>query len=131
MEEMPALYAGASVFGTATLFEGFGLPVLEAMSNGVPVVSSNAGSLPEIVADAGILVDPTDYMGIAKAIDCILTDEVLRRDLIARGYQRVGQFSWEETAKDTLRVYENARNVGEPCAGEPHAQDEARELETG
>ena len=111
IEEMPALYAGASVFATAALFEGFGLPVVEAMANGIPVVSSNAASLPEIVGDAGILVDPTDYTEMAKAIDSILTDEVLRRDLVAKGYRRVGQFSWEQTAKDTLRVYENVRNV--------------------
>jgi glycosyltransferase involved in cell wall biosynthesis len=108
IEEIPALYAGASVFATASLFEGFGLPVLEAMANGVPVVSSNAGSLPEVVGDAGILVDPGDHSEMAKAMNCILTDETFRRDLVAKGYQRVQQFSWKVTAQDTLRVYESA-----------------------
>jgi glycosyltransferase involved in cell wall biosynthesis len=107
-EHIPPLYAGARVFVNPSLFEGFGLPVLEAMANGVPVVSSNAAALPEIVGDSGILVDPTNPSEISQGIRCALIDEDCRRDMVKKGYRRVEHFSWQETARTTLQVYKKA-----------------------
>jgi glycosyltransferase involved in cell wall biosynthesis len=100
------LYQGASLFVYPSLYEGFGLPPLEAMACGLPVVVSNTTSLPEVVGDAGVYVDPNDIGQISDAIDTVLSDAELRRTLIRQGLERAKLFSWEKTAKETLRLYE-------------------------
>jgi glycosyltransferase involved in cell wall biosynthesis len=99
------LYHGAEAFAFLSLYEGFGLPPLEAMACGVPVVASNAGSLPEVLGDAGLLVAPTGEDAIEDALYRVLTDSALRNDLRARGYQQASRFSWTETARQTLKVF--------------------------
>lgn len=105
-EMLVALYNGASVFVLPSLYEGFGLPLLEAMSCGTPVVCSNAASIPEVVGDAALMVDPRDIDGLATAIERVLTDSELREGLREKGFKRAKSFSWEKTARGTLAVYE-------------------------
>jgi glycosyltransferase involved in cell wall biosynthesis len=104
--DLPALYSAASLFVFPSLYEGFGLPVLEAMACGTPVVTSSVSSLPEVAGDAALLVDPRDVDAIASAMRRILDDSDLAADLRARGLARAAQFSWERTARETLAVYE-------------------------
>ena len=101
----PALINGARGFVYPSLYEGFGLPVLEAMACGVPVLASNVASLPEVVGDAGVLVDPHDVDAIARGMARLWHDDALRRDLSIRGIERARAFSWERTASQTLGVY--------------------------
>ncbi|MEO8954705.1 MAG: glycosyltransferase family 1 protein [Ktedonobacteraceae bacterium] len=103
-----ALYSGASLFVYPSMYEGFGLPPLEAMSCGAPVVCSNRTSLPEVVGDAALCVDPDDTQALAEAMLSVLTDTTLRDDLRVRSIQRAAQFSWRKTATETLSVYEEA-----------------------
>ena len=103
-EALPALYANAHFFCFPSLFEGFGLPILEAQTHGVPVMSANNSSLPEIAGDAAILVDPTDIEAIADAMLQLSQDEPLRQQLITAGYANVKRFSWEKAARETLAV---------------------------
>jgi glycosyltransferase involved in cell wall biosynthesis len=107
---LPALYAGAELFVFPSTYEGFGLPVLEAMACGTPVVCSNTSSLPEVVGDAALTVDPTDVEGLAEAMRRVLADAGLRQDLRARGLARAQQFTWERTARETLAVYRQVLN---------------------
>jgi len=100
------LYVGASVYVFPSRVEGFGLPALEAMQAGVPVAASRAGSLPEILADAATYFDPVDIEDIVHVLEQTLTDATLRATLVARGSQRVKQFSWKTMAEQTLAVYE-------------------------
>ena len=102
--ELWILYRNAGVFAFPSLFEGFGLPVLEAMAAGVPVVSSNAASLPEVYGDAALAFDPTDETAMAGAIERVLDDEALARDLVERGRRNLARFSWRRTAEQTLEV---------------------------
>ncbi len=112
-QTLAILYRLASVFVFPSLYEGFGLPPLEAMASGTPVVTSNLSSLPEVVGSCAVLVDPYDAKSIADGIRRVLTDPTLARDLHERGPQRAGQFSWEEAARRTLAIYgEVARNRG-------------------
>lgn len=103
---LSALYRLASVFVFPSLYEGFGLPPLEAMAAGTPVVASNTSSLPEVVGDAAMLVDPMDAGAIADAMARVLTDNALRNDLIARGHERVKAFSWQRSVARVQAVYE-------------------------
>ncbi len=105
-EDLPSLYKNAICFCLPSLYEGFGLPVLEAMKNGCPVVISNVSSLPEVGGDAVLYVNPQDTDDIAKNLRLIINDEGLRKDMIKKGYQQVKKFSWEKTAKQTLEVLE-------------------------
>jgi glycosyltransferase involved in cell wall biosynthesis len=105
-EDLPALYNGADLFVFPSLYEGFGLPVLEAMACGTPVVTSNTSSLPEVAGDAALLVDPYDVEEIAAAMRSILEDEALAADLRERGLVRAKEFSWKRTARETIAVYE-------------------------
>jgi glycosyltransferase involved in cell wall biosynthesis len=100
-----ALYRLASVFAFPSLYEGFGLPPLEAMACGTPVLTSRISSLPEVVGDAAVLVDPYSVEDITDGLGRLLDDEVLRRDLVARGHARVGHFSWERSVKAIHTAY--------------------------
>lgn len=100
------LYNLATVFVMPSLYEGFGLPVLEAMACGTPVIASNTSSLPEVVGDAGLIVDPLDVDGWARAISRVLGDRALRDDLCRRGLRRAAEFSWRKAAEETRAVYE-------------------------
>jgi len=102
--ELPALYRGARLVVLPSLAEGFGLTALEAMASGTPVVAASTSSLPEVVGDAGVLVDPRDIRSIAEGIVRVLTDDMLREDLIARGLARASRFSWERTAREVRAV---------------------------
>jgi len=106
--DLPALLSGAGLFVFPSLYEGFGLPVLEAMACGTPVICSNASSLPEVAGDAALLVDPLDVEGLAAAMERVLGDEALRAELIERGFERARKFSWERCARETLDVLERA-----------------------
>jgi glycosyltransferase involved in cell wall biosynthesis len=103
--DLPAIYNGADLFVFPSLYEGFGLPPLEAMACGTPVITSNTSSLPEVVGDAALIVDPYDIDALAVMIKRALFDEDLRTDLRRRGMQRAAQFTWERTACETLEVY--------------------------
>lgn len=110
-EDLPALLSGADLFVYPSFYEGFGLPVLEAMSCGVPVITSNTSSLPEVTGDAAILVDPDDVDQLAGAMEKVLSDVSLKEELRRKGLERAKQFSWEKTAKETLRVYEEVAHL--------------------
>lgn len=104
--DLPALYSGALCFVYPSYFEGFGLPPLEAMKCGTPVVVGNATSLPEVVGDAGLQVDPFDVSAIARAIDQLINYPELRKELSVKGLKRAELFDWRETARQTLKIYE-------------------------
>jgi glycosyltransferase involved in cell wall biosynthesis len=104
-EDLPALYSAASVFAFPSLYEGFGLPVLEAMACGAPVVTSNGSALAEVAGGAALLIDPRDADALADAIVRLLTDDSLHEELRARGLARAAEFSWERTARETLAIY--------------------------
>jgi glycosyltransferase involved in cell wall biosynthesis len=109
--DLPMLYSGALCFVYPSYFEGFGLPPLEAMKCGAPVIVGNKTSLPEVVGDAGLLVDPFEVDEIASAIQKVITDSDLRAHLRAKGLERASLFDWQETARQTLGVYEKAARV--------------------
>ena len=104
--DLPALYRGAALFAFPSFYEGFGLPVLEAMACGVPVVCSNVSSLPEVAGDAALLVDPHDEAALAEALRRGLTDEDLRGRMVAQGLERAAEFTWERAARQLLDVLE-------------------------
>ncbi len=104
-EDKPALYASAILSLFPSLYEGFGLPPLEAMACGTPVIVSNASSLPEIVGDAGLLVDPSLPSAWAEAIRALVADAPRRADMGARGIERAAQFTWTRAAQETLAAY--------------------------
>lgn len=105
-EDLPAIYNLATLFVFPSLYEGFGLPLLEAMACGCPVVCSNTSSLPEIAGNVAILVNPTSVEQLADGICRVLTEDNLRNSLIKKGLKRVSSFSWERAAKETLEVFE-------------------------
>jgi glycosyltransferase involved in cell wall biosynthesis len=109
-EDLPSLYKNAQCFVLPSLYEGFGLPVLEAMQFGCPVVTSNVSSLPEVGGDAAIYFDPESVDDIAEKIDKVVSDEKLRAEMVEKGYNQVKKFSWEKTAKETLKVLEELGN---------------------
>jgi glycosyltransferase involved in cell wall biosynthesis len=103
--DLATLYSGARVFVFPSLYEGFGLPPLEAMACGTPVVCSNRSSLPEVVGDAALMVDPDDVEGLAEAMRRVLSDADLREEMRSKGLARARQFPWEHTARATIEVY--------------------------
>jgi len=105
-EDLVKFYNAADLFVYPSLYEGFGLPPLEAMACGIPVITSNTSSLPEVVGDAGIMVDPLDVDALADSMHRVLTDEALQRKLRDKGIARSREFSWEKTARKTWQVYE-------------------------
>jgi glycosyltransferase involved in cell wall biosynthesis len=106
--DLPLLVNGAVAFVYPSLYEGFGLPPLEAMACGTPVITSNRSSLPEVVGDAALVVDPYDRGALADAMARVVSDATLRDDLRARGLARAQRYSWDETARRTIAVYEEA-----------------------
>jgi len=105
IDELAQLYKTANIFVYPSLYEGFGIPILEAFSSGCPVVASNVTSIPEVGGDAALYFDPLSEKQIAEAVFQILNDINLRSSLIERGYRRARQFSWTKTAQNTLEVY--------------------------
>jgi len=112
--DLPALYSGAILFTFPTLYEGFGLPVLEAMACGTPVVCSNTSSLPEVVGEAALLVNPGQVDALTDAIWQVIRNEELRQDMRQKGLAQAARFSWQRTAQETLTAYEH-------CTGRRHA----------
>lgn len=110
-KNLPALYQASELFVFPSLYEGFGLPPLEAMASGLPVISSNRSSLPEVIGAGGLLISPTDKTAWREAIGRTLTDQKLARRLGAAGQQRSRQFTWQKCAEKTLRVYENVSQL--------------------
>jgi glycosyltransferase involved in cell wall biosynthesis len=109
--DVPALMSAASVFVYPSLFEGFGLPPLEAMACGTPVVSSNVTSLPEVVGEAALLVNPHDRDELVEALRRLLADADLRRHLREEGFQRAAKYVWDHCARQTLAVYEDVCHI--------------------
>lgn len=109
-EDLPALYSAADLLAYPSLYEGFGLPALEAMACGTPVVASRAGALPEVVGDAGVLLDPLDVEGWVEALASLLRDEERRRELSRLGRERAAGLTWERAARQTVQVYRRVLN---------------------
>ena len=110
-EQKRALMSGALVFVFPSLYDGFGLPVLEAMACGCPVITSNASSLPEVAGDAGILVNPLDIEQIASEIERVINSDSLRAELRKKGFEQSKLFSWDKTAEKTEEIYRIAQNL--------------------
>ncbi len=106
--DKPALYAGAEAFVFPSIYEGFGLPPLEALSCGTPVIAAQSSSLLEVVGEAGLLVEPDDVKGLAEAICAVAGDPVVRDRLAARAIDQAARFSWQRTAAETVAVYREA-----------------------
>lgn len=106
-QDLPALYSAAAAFVYPSLYEGFGLPILEAMSCGAPVITSNTSSMPEISGDAALLFDPANVQQLTTLLLEMMENEKIRKELSRKGIERAGQFSWEKTARATLKMYED------------------------
>ncbi len=115
-DEIVALYRDAAVFVYPSLYEGFGLPVLEAMAQGCPVITSNVSSLPEVVGDAAVLIDPLNTTELAQAMIKVLTDDELKREMSIKGINRAKLFSWERTAERYVEVFDRVLMKGLPFA---------------
>ncbi|MDR1479627.1 MAG: glycosyltransferase family 4 protein, partial [Planctomycetaceae bacterium] len=101
-EDLPLLYSGAACFCYMSIYEGFGLPPLEAMQCGTPVITSNTSSLPEVVGDAGIMLDPYDIDGLTDAFDRVLNNETLRNSMIANGLEQAQKFNWDNCVNSII-----------------------------
>jgi glycosyltransferase involved in cell wall biosynthesis len=106
-EDLPALYKNATCLAFPSLYEGFGLPVLEAMAAGVPVLTSNVSSLPEVAGDAAITVDPYDLDAITDGLQRLIQDTDLRDRLIQKGLARAREFTWEKSARQLIGIYQD------------------------
>lgn len=106
--DLPSLYSAAELFVLPSIYEGFGIPVVEAFACGTPVITSNTSCLPEIAGDAGLTADPHNIHDLADKMEAALTDESLRQEMIAKGLNRARHFSWERAAQKTLQTYEKA-----------------------
>lgn len=110
-DHLPALFSGARLFAFPSLYEGFGLPVLEAMASRVPVIASDQASLPEVGGEAAAYVAPGDVEGLTALCERCLTDEDLRRDMVEKGLVQAGKFSWRRCAEDTVALYRAANGA--------------------
>ena len=110
--DLPAVYNLADAFVYPSVYEGFGIPVIEAMACGTPVVTSNVSALPEVAGDAALLIDPFDVRGLAGAMERIVHDEPLRATLRAKGLERAKRFSWDTSARKSCSAF--AISVSEP-----------------
>lgn len=110
-EDLPYFYNAADVFVYPSLYEGFGLPVLEAMKCGTPTISSNVSSIPEVAGDGAILINPFDTEELAKSMEEVLESKGIKADLISKGFERTEIFNWEKTACETLKIYQNVYNM--------------------
>jgi len=119
--DLPLWYAAATVFTLPSLYEGFGMPLLEAMACGTPVVTTTSSSLPEVVGDAGLTVDATDADALGEALLRLLNDAGLRAELRERGLLQARRFAWRERAERTLAVYQEAA-AGGAAIYSPNAQ---------
>lgn len=108
-EDLPAFYKNATCFVLPSLYEGFGLPVLEAMRYGCPVITSNISSLPEAGGDAALYVNPLDVNDIKEKLELMINDKELRMKSVKKGYEQVKKFSWEKTARETLSALESIK----------------------
>jgi glycosyltransferase involved in cell wall biosynthesis len=123
IEVLRIFYDLAKVFVFPSLYEGFGLPPLEAMAHGTPVVTSNVSSLPEVVGKAAVLVNPENVFEIRKALYRVLTDQALRARMKERGYEQTAKFSWETSVQRILSVYRQVAECEETTAGQAGAAD--------
>ncbi|MEN6479880.1 MAG: glycosyltransferase family 1 protein [Anaerolineales bacterium] len=110
--DLPALYSAAELFAYPSLYEGCGLPILEAMACGTPVLTSTTSSMPEVAGDAALLVDPTDVEAIATGLWRLISDGALRETLVQRGYARLERFTWPGAARELLAAYEQCVAAG-------------------
>jgi len=122
IEVLRIFYDAAKTFVFPSLYEGFGLPPLEAMAHGTPVVTSNSSSLPEVVGNAAVLVNPENVFEIMRALHRVLVDQALREKLKHRGYEQATKFSWDDSARQLLKVYEDV-------AGNPRASSERDDVD--
>ena len=113
-QQLSTLYAHARFLAMPSLYEGFGLPLVEAMSFGVPVLTSSCSSLPEVAGDAGILVDPHNTNSIASGLLQMLTNDALRNELAVRAKVNAARFSWEKAAKETMEIFYEAVEARKP-----------------
>jgi glycosyltransferase involved in cell wall biosynthesis len=128
IEVLRTFYDAAKIFVFPSLYEGFGLPPLEAMAHGTPVVTSNVSSLPEVVGNAAVLVHPENVFEIMRALHRVLMDQPLREKMKERSYQQVTKFSWEKSVRRIMEVY---REVGRAKANtEPPSQSAPKGRET-
>jgi glycosyltransferase involved in cell wall biosynthesis len=103
--DLPALYSAALITAVPSLYEGFGIPVLESMACGTPVLTSNVSSLPEVAGDAALTVDPTDLDAIIAGLNRLMDDQTLRADFIARGMAHARNFTWDRSAQQLREIY--------------------------
>jgi len=113
-DDLPVLIAGAKAYVLPSLWEGFGLPVIEAQACGVTVVVSSISSLPEIVGDSGILADPKSVESISNGLKKVLMDDKLRSELVKKGFANIKRFSWQTCAQQTLDVLEKVALTSKP-----------------
>ena len=111
--DLPTLFNSAEMFVYPSLFEGFGLPPLEAMACGCPVITSDVSSIPEVMGDAGILIDPQNADQVSNAIHKVISDVGFKEIMINKGLERAKLFNWDKTARETLKVYEKVQKNGE------------------
>jgi len=123
IEVLRIFYDVAKIFVFPSLYEGFGLPPLEAMAHGTPVVTSNVSSLPEVVGKAAVLVNPENVFEIMRALHRVLTDPALRERMKERGYEQAAKFSWETSVRRILEVYRQIAGDGRPRADQQPAAD--------
>src|SRR5262249_35999417 len=116
-DELPFWYNAADLFVFPSLFEGFGLPVLEAMACGTPAITSNVSSLPEVAGDAALMIAPDDVRALSDTIERTLHDANLRAQIRERGLQQARKFTWQEVARQTIRVYAEVLNHREGVNG--------------
>jgi glycosyltransferase involved in cell wall biosynthesis len=118
--DLPSLYNGAALLAYPSFYEGFGLPIVEAMACGVPVVATNRSSAPEIVQDTALLVDPRDPEELARAMQALLGDQDRRREITEKAMARAQSFSWEKMAREMLEAYREVVGSGDgnPTAAE-------------